>query len=175
MDELSTKLMAYIDTEVRAACERKGWGSQIRRKWSVRDKPVSESSVDDYEWKLIPDAHGRLPEQEPLDGIDEGIYYVLRLDRRAKKLVLQHDTEHFGDDGLHFFQESFTEIQLVGLGLGDADYMRLLEQVGDSESKGRVPVPPQGPGAHAGLQHGRLRDYLVDLTSRFKPNHFSIT
>ena len=54
MDETSNKWMAYIDTEVRAACEKKGWGSQMRRKWSVRDKPVSESSVDDYEWKLIP-------------------------------------------------------------------------------------------------------------------------
>lgn len=164
MDEASNKWMAYIDTEIRAACEKKGWGSQIRRKWSVRDKPVSESSVEDYEWKLIPDADTRLPEQEPLDVIDEGIYYVLRLDRRAKKLVLQHDTEHCGDFGPHFYQESFTEIQLVGL--GDADYMRLLEQVGDSESEGRVPVPPQ---------YGQLREHLVKLTSRFKPNHFSIT
>ena len=166
MDQTSNKWMAYIDTEVRAACEKKGWGSQIRRKWSVRDKPVSESSVEDYEWKLIPDADARLPEQEPLDIVDEGIYYVLRLDRRAKKFVLQHDTEHSGDFGPHFSQESFTEIRLGGLGLGDADYMRLLEQVGDSESKERVPVPPQ---------NGQLRDYLVNLTSRFKPNHFSIT
>jgi hypothetical protein len=84
---------------------------------------VSESSVEDYEWKLVPGAVARLPEQEPLDAIDEGIYYVLRLDRRAKKLVLQHDTEHCGDSGPHFFQESFTEIQLGGL--GDLDYMRL--------------------------------------------------
>ena|SRR5688572_18836295 len=166
VDETSNKWMAYIDTEVRAACEKKGWGSQIRRKWSVREKPVSESSVEDYEWKLIPDADARLPEQEPVDGIDGGIYYVLRLDRSAKKLVLQHDTEHCGDHGPHFSQESFTEIQLVGLGLGDTDYMMLLEQLGGSESKGRVPVPPQ---------NGQLCEYLVKLTSRFKPNHFSIT
>jgi hypothetical protein len=33
--------MAYIDTEVRAHCEAKGWRHQIRRKWSIRDKPVS--------------------------------------------------------------------------------------------------------------------------------------
>ena len=66
MDEASNKWMASIDAEVRAACEIKGWGSQIRRKWSVRDKPVSEASVDDYEWKLIPGADARLPEQIPL-------------------------------------------------------------------------------------------------------------
>jgi hypothetical protein len=127
---------------------------------------VSESSVDDYEWKLIPDADTRLPEQEALDTVDEGVYYLLRLDRRAKKVVLQHDTEHCGVFGPHFFQESFTEIRLDGLSFGDPDYMRLLEQMGTSESKERDAVPPR---------NGALRDYLVNLTSRFRPNHFSIT
>lgn len=165
MDEASNKWMAYIDTEVRAACENKGWGSQIRRKWSVRDKPVSESSVDDYEWKLIPGADARLPEQEPLDVIDEGIYYVLNLDRRGSKLILQHDTAR-GEPflGPHWWLQSFTEIQLAGL--GDREYMALMLQVKETQHEGRLPVPPQ---------NGRLRDFLVDLTSRFKPNFFSIT
>jgi hypothetical protein len=39
-------------------------------------------------------------------------------------------------------------------------------QVEETEHEGRLPVPPQ---------NGRLRDFLVDLTSRFKPNYFSIT
>ena len=164
MDETSNKWMAYIDTEVPAACEKKGWGSQIRRKWSVRDKPVSESSVDDYEWKLIPGADARLPEQEPF-AIDEGIYYVLSLDRRGSKLILQHDTAR-GEPflGPHWWLQSFTEIQVAGL--GDHEYMRLMLQVEETEHEGRLPVPPQ---------NGRLRDFLVDLTSRFKPNYFSIT
>ncbi len=161
MDEASNKWMAYIDTEVRAACENKGWGSQIRRKWSVRDKPVPESSVDDYEWKLIPGADARLPEQEPRD-FDEGVYYVLSLDRRAKKFVLQHDTIRC--EGPHWWLQSFTEIQLAGL--GDREYMALMLQVEETQHEGRLPVPPQS---------GRLRDFLVDLTSRFKPNSFSIT
>jgi hypothetical protein len=157
--------MVYIDTEVRAACVKKGWGSQIRRKWSVRHKPVVASSVDDYEWKLIPGDDARPPEQEPC-AFDEGIYYVLSLDRRAKKFVLQHDTVRCGDFGPHFWQASFTEIHLAGLGWDDAEYMRILEKGGGWRSKDRVPVPPQ---------NGRLRDQLVDLTSRFKPNHFSLT
>ena len=147
MDETSNKWMAYIDTEVRAACEKKGWGSQIRRKWSVRDKPVSESSVDDYEWKLIPRA------------LAEGIYYVLSLDRRGSKLILQHDTARNEP-----WLQSFTEIQVAGL--GDHEYMGLMLQVEETDHEGRLPVPPQ---------NGRLRDFLVDLTSRFKPNNFSIT
>jgi len=166
MHSLNQQWMAYIDTEVRAACEKKGWGSQVRRKWAVRDKPVSESSVDDYEWKLIPDARIRLSPQEPCE-FDEGVYYVLSVDLRAKKFVLQHDTAHGGSFGPHWFQESFTEIRLAGLGLHDADYMnQFLQQEVDAESPGRVPVPPQ---------NGQLRDLLVNLTSRFKPNHFSIT
>lgn len=164
MDETSNKWMAYIDTEVRAACEKKGWGSQIRRKWSVRDKPVSESSVDDYEWKLILGADARLPERERF-AIDEGIYYVLSLDRRGSKLILQHDTARLEPFlGPNWWLQSFTEIQVAGL--GDHEYMRLMLQVEETEHEGRLPVPPQ---------NGRLRDFLVDLTSRFKPNNFSIT
>jgi hypothetical protein len=175
MDEASKKWMAYIDTEVRAACENKGWGSQIRRKWSVRDKPVSESSVDDYEWKLIPGANVRLPELIPgadvrlpeqvPHGIDEGIYYVLSLDRRGSKLILQHDTARVEPFlGPHWWLQSFTHIQLAGL--GDHEYIALMLQVEETEHEGRLPVPPQ---------NGRLRDFLVDLTSRFKPNFFSMT
>ncbi len=180
MDETSNKWMVYIDTEVRAACKKKGWGSQIRRKWSVRDKPVALSNVDDYEWKLLPDAEGALPEQQPTD-FDEGIYYVLSIDRRAKNIVLQHDTNHAGANLVlagkpgvggevityfapDFWQKSFTEFQLAGL--GDHEYRKLLQEVGDLESNERVPAPPQ---------NGQLRDLLVNLTSRFKPNHFSIT
>jgi hypothetical protein len=171
MDEDSKKWMTYIDTEVRAACENKGWASQIRRKWSVRDKPVSESSVDDYEWKLIPSAGARLPWQVPHvidevpNAIDEGIYYVLSLDRRGSKLILQHDTARVEPFlGPHWWLQSFTHIQLAGL--GDREYIALMLQVEETEHEGRLPVPPQ---------NGRLRDFLVDLTSRFKPNHFSIT
>jgi hypothetical protein len=129
--------MVYIDSEVRAACEKKGWRCQIRRQWSVRDKPVSDSSVDDYEWKLIPGTKAELPEQHPIQ-FDEGIYYILSLDPHGEKLVLQHDTV---EGGLVFsFVKSFTEIY-VGL----------------------IPGTPK---------EGWLRDLLVDLTSRFKPNQF---
>jgi hypothetical protein len=165
MDEASKKWIAFIDTEVRAACESKGWGSQIRRKWSVREKPVSDSSVDDYEWKLIPGADARLPEQELVKGIDEGIYYVLSLDHRGCKLILQHDTAR-GEPflGPRWCLQSFTEIRLAGL--GDREYMALMLRVEETQHKGPLPVPPQ---------NGQLRDFLVDLTSRFKPNFFSIT
>jgi len=180
MDKASNEWMAYINTEVRAACENKGWASQVRRKWSVRDKPVSESSVDDYEWKLIPGADARLQEQVPhgigegtdegiYEGIDagfyEGTYYVLSLDRRGSKLILQHDTarrEPF--PGPHWWLQSFTEIKLAGL--GDGEYTALMLRLEETQHRGRLPVPPQ---------NGRLRDFLVDLTSRFKPNFFSIT
>ena len=170
MDEASKNWMAYIDTEVRAACENKGWGSQIRRKDSVRDKPVSESSVDDYEWKLIPGADARLPAQISLYDMrvltpNPSMYYVLTLDRRGRKLILQHDTARCEPFlGPHSWLQSFTEIQLAGL--GDREYMTLMLQVEETQHEGRLPVPPQ---------NGRLRDLLVDLTSRFKPNFFPIT
>jgi hypothetical protein len=165
MDETSKEWMEYIDREVRAACEKQGWGSQIRRKWSGRDKPVSESSVDDYEWKLIPGADARLPERGPSDLIDEGTYYVLSLDRRGSKLILQHDTAHCGDHGPHWFVQSYTEIQILGL-YGIREMHEPYQRGGGVEPEGPYPVPSED---------GRLEDYLVQLTSRFKPNCFSIT
>jgi len=47
--ERKRKWMAYIDAEVAGVCHRRGWGQQIRRKWAVREKPVSDSPIDDYE------------------------------------------------------------------------------------------------------------------------------
>src|SRR5688572_1630860 len=86
--------MEYIDGEVRAVCETKGWGHQIRRKWSERGKPVSDSPIDDYEWKLIPDADGKLSDAPPSDF--DGVYYVVSFDSSNDRFVLQHDTSHCG-------------------------------------------------------------------------------
>jgi hypothetical protein len=170
MDEAGNKWMAYIDAEVRAACANRGWESQIRRKWSVRDKPVSESSVDDLEWKLIPGTDARVPEQVPLCDLSVPIpnpylYYVLSLDRRGRKLVLQHDTARCEPFlGPQWWLQSFTAIQLAGL--GDDEYRALMRQKDMWWKTRNTPVPPQ---------NGRLRDFLVDLTSRFKPNFFPTT
>ncbi len=84
--------MAYIDGEVRAVCEARGLGHQIRRKWSVREKLVAYSPFHDYEWKLIPIARGRL--LYAVDSEWEGEYYVLRFDKRKKRFVFQHDTSY---------------------------------------------------------------------------------
>ncbi|HXY19336.1 MAG TPA: hypothetical protein VEH83_05015 [Gemmatimonadales bacterium] len=153
--------MAYIQAEVRAACTANGLGCQVRRKWSVRAKPVSESPVDDYEWKLIPEAAGNLPELAPRE-IDEGTYYVLSLDRRSGKFILQHDTRDTGDGP--FNVRTFTEIDLRAL--TNAEYMRLWLRTRDAEEAARSAAPPPA---------GWLREFLVDLTRRFQPNMFSIT
>ncbi len=180
------KWMTYINDEVRAACMAKGWGYQMRRKWSVRDKPVSESPIDDYQWKLIPDADGELQEA-PNHGFDEGTYYVLSLERSKEaedpqtmamlgdseghpgKFILQHDTAHYGE-GPHWNLTSYTEIHLFrgpGTGPGTVnEYLRLIAQVQGSQLERRLSDPPP---------RGWLRGYLVDLTTRFGPNHFSIT
>lgn len=135
--------MAYVDGEVRAACVAKGWGSQIRRKWSVREKPVMESSLEDYEWKLIPDAEGRLPDAQAPDGIDEGMYYVLSYDKLAQRFVLQHD-----NSTSFFFQ---------------------LERTTCTEIRVYVVVEARLP------RTGWLRDHLLELTTRFRPNTFSVS
>jgi hypothetical protein len=162
MDELSQKWMAYIGAEVLAACRQRGLGSQVRRKWTVRDKPVSASPVEDYEWKLVPGEKGNLPEQDP-QALDEGRYYVLGLDRAGGKFIFQHDTR-FGGDGSEMNLATFTEIQL--LGPDNPDYIAAWLETGSPETAARI-APPPPPGW--------LCKTLVRLTERFQPNWFSIS
>jgi hypothetical protein len=70
--------MEFIDNEVRTICQARGWRQQVRRKWSIRNKPVSESGIDDYEWKLIPDAEGGPPDPPPNVWDEEGACLRLR-------------------------------------------------------------------------------------------------
>lgn len=145
--------MAYIDGEVRAVCEAKGWGHQIRRKWSIREKPVSNSAIQDYEWKLIPDPKGK-PHDGPLDD-SRGVYYVLCFDEAKDRFVLQHDTAHCGTAGPHWEVETYTEILLQ-------PSMTPVDRGERGALRGHPPV-------------GWLRDHLRRLTSSFGPNHFSDT
>ena len=101
MREIDRDWMIYLETEVQEACQRQGLGYQIRRKWTVRDKPVSQSPLEDYEWKLIPGPVLKRPDKAPTD-FDEGSYYVLSLDRSAGRFVLHHDTSHCGTVGPHW-------------------------------------------------------------------------
>jgi hypothetical protein len=132
---------------------------QIRRKWSVRDTLVSESLVDDYEWKLIPGAYAELPEHHPAD-FDEGVYYVLSFEPRSAKFILLHDTDRAGSLGIHWQWVTSTEIQFAEVSSSD----RLTRD--DSEFDARLQPPPTS---------GWLVRHLRALTSRFGPNHFSLT
>jgi hypothetical protein len=145
--------MAYVDSEVVAVCKAKGWGHQIRRKWSVREKPVTESTIDDFEWKLIPEGHEKLPDAPA--GDFEGVYYVVSVDSSNGRLILQHDTSHCGIMGPHWEEATYTEI-------GPSAVLT-------SRSAAEHRVPPDHPPS------GWLRDHLLGLITRFQPNRFSIT
>ena len=145
--------LAYIEDEVRAVCDEKGWGHQIRRRWSARERPVSDSPIEDYEWKLLPGALGKLPETSPDDF--EGRYYVPRFDRDLAIFVLQHDTSHVGEMGPHWELETYTEISM-----------------GPALARNRPHQRATVPGS---LPVGWLRDHLGRLVTRFGPNSFSRT
>ena len=163
MNENDERWMAYIDAEVSAVCNKNGWGHQIRRKWSAREKPVRHSTMDDYEWKLIAQGQVDTREAEPRD-FDEGVYFVLRFDRDGQKFILQHDTFHGGIPANNWFTCTYTEIHLVQAAFRDMVEVRdtpevFVEQL---EADGLLP-------------DGWLREFLFDLTGKFQPNYFSIT
>ena len=165
MDDRDERWMVYIDAEVAAVCRKLDWGHQIRRKWSAREKPVSESCVDDYEWKLLPYTKPETREAQPRE-IDEGVYFVLGFDSLSVKFVLRHSTERCGSLGPHWETASFTEIQAVAPDLRNAVRAGQLPQSLAKRlqlDKDLIPAV------------GWLRGHLLDLTAKFAPNKFSIT
>lgn len=176
-EEVGTRAwMAYIDTELRGLCQDKGWRPpQIRRRWSVREKPVSSSGIDDYEWKLIPFEKTDEMEHDPADD-DWGTYFVVGFDSTQGKFVLQHDNNYVGMFGDHWVTSTFTEIELAkARSLDDvSDFICAREGIERKDLMGLDPehlarwwvgLPPPG----------FLRRILSPLTSQFKPNTFSIT
>ena len=165
-------LMEYIYAEVRDVCDRNGWRVQVRRKWSAREKPVSSSGVDDYEWKLIP-GQDLLPENEaatplPPNHFDEGTYFVLGFEPSRGKFVLQHDTFHCGVLGENWFMRTYTEIDLW-------EATRRTTLARSIREKGE-PTLDLRPGWTDSIPpSGMLGRFLIGLTSRFRPNNFSIT
>jgi hypothetical protein len=151
MHEDDRDWMTYIDGEVRAVCEAKGCGHQIRRSRLVREKPVSESTIDDYEWKLIPNSRGRPP--DALAGDFDGVYYVLSFDKANNRFVVQHDTAHCGMWSHNWEVTTCSEIQF--------NILRMTR-----DERGAISDHPPV---------GWLRDHLLNLITRFGPNHFSIT
>lgn len=164
MDELSERWMAYIDAEVREACRLRGLGYQVRRKWTVREKPVSDSPVDDYEWKLLTgDRCDRDRPELGTDESDEGRYYLLELDRARGKFILYHDN-HYGGDGSFLHLATFTEIRFRDP--FHRDLMCARHETEDAVAAARV-APPPPPGW--------LCNDLVNLTGRLRPNCFTIS
>jgi len=165
-------LMNYIHAEVRDVCHRNGWRVQVRRKWSAREKPVSSSRVDDYEWKLIP-GQDLLPESEaanpaPPNQFDEGTYFVLGIEASSGKCVLQHDTFHCGLMGDHWYTRTYTEIDLWEAARSTSVAKSIqggIDPTLDVQRGWTGSIPPSG----------MLGRFLQDLTGRFRPNDFCIT
>jgi hypothetical protein len=148
--------MAYIEAEVAAACRKNSWGHQIRRKWSVREKPVSSSTIDDYEWKLLPRDQSVPREAAPRE-FDEGTYFVLGFESSKGKFVLQHDTNHGGVMGDHWFTNTYTEIRLPSNLWPGPEFADAIDL--------NNPLPASG----------WLQRFLLALTARFRPNSFCVT
>ena len=101
--------MAYLQQELGTACEQLNLHFQIRRSRRVREKPVAESTIDDYEWKPIPAVRGRFSAADS----EEGTYYVFSVDTNEGVLRLQHDTHHAGVAGRHLWLETFTTFPMA--------------------------------------------------------------
>jgi hypothetical protein len=178
-DEAS--IMSMIADEVRSFADRRGWKWQVRRAWVARERPVKESDIFDYEWKLIPHQRG---EQF------EGWFYVLKL-RDQNTLELSHGNDWspgYEMGGWWSNQHTCTTIHLSSV-----------RRLSDTDSVLQSEWGPAVKGTHSRdeAQQGRLfkldrdRDYgsgdnvynssialsnwLMIMTDRYDPNWFCST
>jgi len=194
-DEDSTKSM--IEDEVRRFAERKGWKWQVRRDWAVRERPVKESNIFDYEWKLIPhQVFGRRSVEGSVwlgkrEYDFEGWYYVLRL-RDQSTLELIHGNDRSPGPNMGGWwcnQHTCTTIKLSAVRrLSDTD--RVLKPQRDlhsalgahsstEEQQGRQFKLDQSRDRGSGIIFDSgsiaLSNWLMILTDRYDPNFYSIT
>ena len=102
-------LMNLISSEIKKVCQKTGMSWQLRRGWNVREKPVEQSTLSDYQWKIIP-TNG-LPQyqqkKEPLisgeryeSDFSEGMYYLVFV--KNGELYFQHSGYYGGVLGHHW-------------------------------------------------------------------------
>jgi hypothetical protein len=194
-DENAT--MSMIADEVKAFAERRGWRWQVRRAWGAREKPVNESDVLDYEWKLVPHqvlAHetggrGGVVVDDAEDTV-EGWYYVLKL-RDRETLELSHGNDWSPGDAMGGWwsnQRTSTTIRMSSVRRAKAT---------DVPLRSERDLPVRGGGAGGDPQPGRsfrldrnrdrgigrspqdgsiaLSNWLIIMTDRYDPNWFCIT
>jgi hypothetical protein len=164
----SSDWIDYIHREAKAHCEKKDWRVQVRRKWSVRCKPVSDQVVSSLEWKLLPQDQPTVASDDPYGSTSnegyEGTYYVLSYEYDRNVFVLQHSTIHVGLDNPSHDVTTFSEIQVPTL---EDDFVGFHRYFFWDLSEPHHPdgIPPAR----------WLRCHLQWLTDRFPPNRFCYT
>lgn len=195
-DEAST--MSMIADEVRRFADRKGWKWQVRRAWAVREEPLKESDIFDFEWKLIP--HQVLGQEGMVAGsvsLDkrgeqiEGWYYVLKL-RDQNTLELSHGNDWSpGDDlgGWWSNQHTCTTIHLSSVRrLSDTDPVLQSEwdpaivkgthSLGEAQQRRLFKMDrsrDRGSGRHVQEGSIALSNWLMIMTDRYDPNWYCVT
>ena len=86
LDDITSWVALFVAT-------KQGWRYQIRRSWKVREVPVSESTIFDYEWKIYP-SHYSVKGPSDTDEVaapvafESGAFYIFRLSEEG--FILEH-------------------------------------------------------------------------------------
>ena len=195
-NEAST--MSMIADEVKRFADRKEWKWQVRRAWAVREKPVNDSDIFAYEWKLIP--HQVLGQERTVAGsvsLDkggepfEGWYYVLKL-RDQNTLELSHGNDWSPGANMGGWwsnQHTCTTIDLSSVRrLSDTDpilhsewdpaIVKGANSLGEAR-QGRLFKRDRSRdhGSGCDVQEGSiaLSNWLMIMTDRYDPNWYCLT
>lgn len=146
-------LMNLITSEIKRVCQKTGMSWQLRRGWNVRENPVEQSTLSDYQWKIIPTngLPNYLHEKEPLisgkryeSDFSEGMYYLVFV--KNGELYFQHSGNYGGVLGHHFDCHHYV-VQSVGWGYFSN-------------------VPEYG---------FEINEWLMEWITKYPPSYYSVT
>ena len=150
MDDES--LMNLITSEIKRVCQKTGMSWQLRRGWNVREKPVEQSTLSDYQWKIIPkngdqyqsDENPLIPGEHYDKEIKFGSYYLV-----------------FARNGELFFEHSGS---FVGILLHHHFCHHYVVQ------NGFWNTPNQ-----SAFDNFEISEWLMQCIGKYPPSHYSIT
>lgn len=152
MDDES--LMNLISSEIKKACQKTGMSWQLRRGWDIREKPVDQSTLSDYQWKIIPKNGDEYQSEEnpliPGEHYDKeigfGSYYLVFA--RNSELFFEHSGSFVGILTHHHFCHHYVV------------------------QDGFWNTPNQ---SEPGFYNFEISEWLMQCIEKYPPSHYSIT
>jgi len=147
-------LMDLITSEIKKVCQKTGMSWQLRRGWNVREKSVEQSTISDYQWKIIPKNGDEYESEE--NPLIPGEHYDKEIGFGSYYLV-------FARNGELFFEHS-------GSFVGILTHHQFCHHYVVQDGFWNTPNQSK-----PGFDNFEISEWLMQCIEKYPPSHYSIT